>query len=118
VGEAPTYEGVQTTSVEFISLAGLPFSGRKIKVLPIASGLIGLDALSTDFLHEQSAYGKGTISDKFGIDPKAGLTGIMTVPWVVFGEASSGKRTLAVGFGGDDRLDQCLNIPFAVPEAG
>ena len=118
MGEAPAYEGVEATSVELVSLSGLPLAGGKVEVLPIAGGLVGLDAFASDLLYEQSADRQGAVPDEFGIHAEAGLTGVVAVAGIVRGEGSARKGTLAVGLGGDDFPDQGFDVPFAVPEPG
>ena len=69
VGEASAYEGVEASAVEIVSLSGLPLAGGKVEVLPIAGGLVGLDAFAPYLLYEQSAD-RRAVPDEFGIHAK------------------------------------------------
>ena len=51
----------------------VPLARREVEVVPVARGLVGLDARAADPRREQAADGEGVVADELGVEPEAGL---------------------------------------------
>ena len=114
--ERPLPPGVEAAAILLGTGVDRIRAGRKIEVLPVAVGLIGLHARAADRAHEQTRGGQGRIADELGIHAPGRLAGQFAVGRVGGDPLGRGRGRLSVGGAAHDRADHVLHVPPRVDE--
>ena len=104
VREAAAEEGIEAAAVSSVC-ALLPSAAGEVQMLPVACGLVGLDAAAADLVVEEPAEVEEQVADKFGVEAESGLAEIKAVGGSDLLHFSGDLGGLAVGAAEEDLPD-------------